>query len=365
MSENQEASAVSAEVLDKPRAVREGETLDVASLRRYLDQAAPELVGDIDVQQFPSGHFNLTYLLWVGETDVVMRRPPFGSKVKSAHDMGREHRILSALAKFWNKAPRPLAFCQDEAVLGAEFYIMQRIPGIILRKDLPSILALGPERMRRLCEALVDTLVELHGLDYSAAGLGDLGRPQGYVQRQVAGWTKRYHGSRTDDLPVVEQVAQWLDVSKPAEAAASLIHNDFKLDNLVLDPADPTRVIGVLDWEMSTIGCPLMDLGTTLSYWVDSSDPDFMEAARVGPTNVPGAFTRRELVARYQEKSGREVKDPLFYYVFGLFKTAVVLQQIYYRFKQGLTKDERFGALIYGVQGLCHRAATAIETASY
>jgi aminoglycoside phosphotransferase (APT) family kinase protein len=353
------------DVLDEARSVRQGEELDVAALRSYLDEVAPELKGEIQVQQFPSGHSNLTYLLRVGDRDLVMRRPPFGSKVKNAHDMGREHSILSALERVWDKAPKPLVYCEDESVLGAKFYLMERIRGTILRKEIPAGLDLGPDKLRRLCETFVDNQVAMHALDYSAAGLGELGRPQGYVERQVAGWTKRYYGSQTDDLPTVVQVAEWLDAHKPPEAGASLIHNDYKLDNIVLDPTDPTRIIGVLDWEMSTIGCPLMDLGTTLSYWVDVSDPPFMEAARTGPTNVPGAMTRKELVERYQEKSGREVKNPAFYYVFGLFKTAVVLQQIYYRYKQGLTKDERFAAMIYGVQGLAQRAVTAIETSTF
>jgi aminoglycoside phosphotransferase (APT) family kinase protein len=352
-------------VLDEARTVREGEELDLAALRRYLDAVAPELTGEIQVQQFPSGHSNLTYLLRVGDRDLVMRRPPFGSKVKNAHDMGREHTILSALQRVWDKAPKPLLYCEDEAVLGAKFYLMERVRGTILRKEIPPGLGLDAAGLRRLCESFVDNFVAMHALDYRAAGLDALGKPEGYVERQVSGWTKRYYGSQTDDLPVVVQVAEWLAANKPAEAGASLIHNDYKLDNIVLDPADPTRILGVLDWEMSTIGCPLMDLGTTLSYWVDTSDPPFMEAARTGPTNVEGAMTRRELVERYQQQSGREVKNPVFYYAFGLFKTAVVLQQIYYRYKQGLTKDERFGAMIYGVQGLTQRAADAIETSTY
>jgi aminoglycoside phosphotransferase (APT) family kinase protein len=207
---------------------------------------------------------------------------------------------------------------------------------------------------------LIDNLVRLHAVDYHAAGLADLGKPQGYVERQVRGWTERYAGSKTDDIESVEQVAAWLAERMPADNPASLIHNDYKLDNVVLDPQEPPRIIGVLDWEMSTLGDPLMDLGTTLSYWVEAEDSPQMQVVRWGPTALPGAMTRAELAARYAEQSGRDVSGVLFYYCFGLFKTAVVIQQIYYRYKQGLTKDERFAPLIHGVRVLCDRASEAI-----
>ena len=345
--------------IDAPSAPREGETLDGAKLEAYLHGAVAGFAGPITVAQFPKGHSNLTYLVTSPTHELVLRRPPFGSKVKSAHDMGREHRILSRLAGHY-PAPKPLALCEDEAVLGATFYVMERTRGVILRKDLPPDLALSPADVRRLDEGLIDRLVELHALPYAAIGLGDLGKPEGYVERQIAGWTKRYAASRTDDVPAVDEVAAWLEAHRPPDVAPTLIHNDFKLDNVVLAPDDPTRIIAVLDWEMSTIGDPLMDLGTTLSYWLDPDDDDALQTIRWAPTTVAGSLTRRELAARYAERSGRDLTNVLFYYAFGLFKTSVVLQQIYYRYKQGLTKDPRFGALILGVHVLATTASQAI-----
>ena len=311
------------------------------------------------VTQFPKGHSNLTYLVGSPTHELVLRRPPFGSKVKTAHDMGREHRILSRLAGHY-PAPKPVAFCEDESVIGAQFYAMERMRGIILRKDLPPSLTMSAAQIRALDEALIDRQIELHSLDYRAIGLGDLGKPEGYVERQVTGWTKRYDASRTDDIPAITSVAAWLAAHLPSEGSATLIHNDYKLDNVVLDADDPTKIIGVLDWEMSTIGDPLMDLGTTLSYWMEPGDSDELQMIRWAPTTVPGSLTRKELAARYAEKTGRDLSKVLFYYAFGLFKTAVVLQQIYYRFKQGLTKDPRFGALIMGVHVLSTTAEKAI-----
>ncbi len=352
-------------VIDSARAIRSGEELDLVGLRRYFDQHVPSLTGEISVSQFPSGHSNLTYLLTVGDRDVVLRRPPFGTKVKSAHDMGREYKVLTALAPTTGMAPQPIAYTEDESYIGAKFYVMERIAGVILRKHVPEGVDLNPTAMKRLCEAFVDRLVGLHELDYQQIGLGDLGKPEGYVARQVEGWTKRYEGSQTDDLPRVLEVAKWLAANQPGDSGAALIHNDYKLDNLLLDPKDPTRIIGLLDWEMSTIGDPLMDLGTAISYWVEANDNPVLQVFAAGPTAHPGAFTRKQIVERYAQKSGRHIANPVFYYAFGLFKTAVVIQQIYYRYKQGLTQDPRFAGFIHGVDGLTQVAATAIETNTY
>jgi aminoglycoside phosphotransferase (APT) family kinase protein len=357
----QEDGVVS-EHLDRPGTVRSGEELDFEPLAQYLRQelALGELT-TLTIEQFPSGHSNLTYLVHADGTDYVLRRPPFGSKVKSAHDMGREYRVLSKLHAVYPLAPEPLLFCEDESVLGAKFYVMRRVRGIILRKEAPPGLGLGPKEVRALHENLIDNLVTLHAVDYEAAGLGDLGKPAGYVQRQVSGWTQRYFAAQTDEIASVEQLAGWLSERMPGESGAALIHNDYKLDNVVLDPNQPTRIIGVLDWEMSTIGDPLMDLGTSLSYWVEAGDPDEFQLVRWGPTAMPGSMSRTELAARYADKSGRDVSNVLYYYVYGLFKTAVVLQQIYFRYKQGLTADERFAMLIHGVRVLANRGAQAIE----
>jgi aminoglycoside phosphotransferase (APT) family kinase protein len=346
--------------IDDAARPRSGEEIDPAVLGPYLEEHLG-ITGPVEVRQFPKGHSNLTYLIKAGDRELILRRPPFGSKVKTAHDMGREHRILDRLSPVYPRAPKPLLYCDDESVLGAKFYVMERLRGIILRKDPPHDLVMSAEQIRKLHTALIDGLAELHQLDYAAAGLADLGKPEGYVERQVTGWTKRYDGSRTDDIPAVDGIAKWLAERIPEESGAALIHNDYKLDNVVLDPGDPTRIVGVLDWEMSTLGDPLMDLGTSLSYWVEASDPDTLQLVRWGPTTVPGSMTRRELVERYAERTGRDVSGIVFYYCFGLFKTAVVLQQIYYRYKQGLTKDERFAALIMAVNVLADAAVHAAD----
>jgi aminoglycoside phosphotransferase (APT) family kinase protein len=314
----------------------------------------------VRVEQFPGGHSNLTYLVHVDGREAVLRRPPYGSKVKSAHDMGREFTVLSRLGGVYGRAPRVIAFCEDESLLGAKFYLMERVCGVILRRRLPAGLALDPPLVRRLSESFVDGLVDLHAVDWSAAGLGTFGRPEGYVERQVSGWTGRYRDSQTDDVPEMDEAAGWLSTHLPAPSGVAIIHNDYKYDNLVLDPADLTRVRGLLDWEMSALGDPLMDLGTALCYWVEAGDPADVQALAFGPTALPGSLTRRELVERYAERSGRPVRNPDFYYCFGLFKTAVVVQQIYYRYRQGLTKDPRFASMIDGVRTLARQAAGAI-----
>jgi aminoglycoside phosphotransferase (APT) family kinase protein len=352
------------DLIDRTKPVRPGEELDLAKLEAFLATQIPDLAKPLVVEQFPSGHSNLTYLLKAGDRELVLRRPPFGSKVKTAHDMGREHRILSRLHAVYPKAPKPLAYTEDPAILGAPFYVMERIKGLILRRGVPQGLELSPERARALSEATLDGLIELHALDYEKAGLGDLGKPAGYVVRQVTGWTKRWHDSKTDDVPDIDRIAAWLAErmdAVSAKSSAALIHNDWKFDNLVLDPSDPTKIIGVLDWEMSTIGDPLMDLGTALSYWVQADDQDELKMFAFGPTYLPGSMTREELAARYQEKTGRDTREILFHFCFALFKLAVVAQQIYYRYKQGLTKDERFAMMIVGVRLLGAQAVRAAE----
>jgi aminoglycoside phosphotransferase (APT) family kinase protein len=349
-------------MLDSTRPVRPGEELDLVRLEPYLRAHLPNLTGPLVVEQFSSGYSNLTYLLSSGTNGWVLRRPPFGNVVKSAHDMGREHRILSALNAAYPLAPRAFLYCADETILGAPFYVMERRKGVILRQKPPTEVALDPPTARRLGERFVDNLARLHGIDYTAAGLGDLGKPVGYVARQVTGWIKRYYDAQTDDLPAVERAAAWLADHQPLESSAALIHNDYKYDNLVLDPGDLTRIIAVLDWEMATIGDPLMDLGTTLGYWVEAKDPEPLRASAFGPTALPGSLTRRELVERYGSITGRDSSGMLFYYVFGLFKIAVIGQQIYARYKRGLTKDERFAGLIHLNRLLGDQAIRAMDS---
>jgi len=323
--------------LDKTQPVREDEKLDLHRLGPYLHQQFPELPGPLTVEQFPHGHSNLTYLLRLGVREMVLRRPPFGNQVKTAHDMSREYRVLSRLSKVYPPAPAPYLYCEDESILGAPFYVMERRQGIVLRKALPRGLQLDRVTTRRLSESLIDNFARLHTLDYKAAGLGDLGKPAGYVQRQVTGWTERYRKAQTEDVPAMDQLAGWLARNMPPERGAALIHNDYKFDNLLLDPHDLPHIIAVLDWEMATIGDPLMDLGTSIAYWVEAGDPELLQAFVVGPTRFPGSLTRRELVERYHAKTGFDVSNMLYYYCFGLFKTAVIIQQIYARYARGFT----------------------------
>lgn len=343
---------------DQPAPIRPGEELDIARLQAYLLENLPGAEGRLEVLQFPSGFSNLTYLLRLGEQELVLRRPPFGANIKTAHDMAREYRILSALKPVYPKVPRPLLYCADEGVLGAPFYLMERLHGVILRTQPPP--GLTPERMRRICEAALEALVELHSLDYQKAGLGDLGRPEGYVERQVRGWTERYQKARTEEIPGMEQAMEWLAVHTPPGSSAALIHNDFKYDNLLLNPADLTQVVAVLDWEMATLGDPLMDLGTALGYWAEPDDPPGLK--RFGLTHLPGNLRRAELVAAYAARSGRNVDNIVFYYVFGLFKVGVIMQQIFFRYQKGYTRDQRFAVLIHLIREIGQKIQKAIAT---
>jgi aminoglycoside phosphotransferase (APT) family kinase protein len=349
------------EWLDRPQPVRPGEELDVGRLAPYLRQALGRPGGPVEVEQFRGGHSNLTYLVRVDAREAVLRRPPFGSTVKTAHDMGREFRVLSRLSPAYSRAPRVIAYCDDESLLGAPFYLMERLAGVILRRQLPPGLRLGVDTARRLSEAAVHGLADLHAIDPGVVGLSDLGRPEGYCERQVTGWTRRYRDAQTDDVPDLETVAAWLAAHLPTSGSATLIHNDYKYDNLVLDPADLTRVAGVLDWEMATLGDPLMDLGTMLCYWVEPGDPPDLQALAGGPTAAPGSLTRAEIVERYASRTGRKVADITFYYAFGLFKTAVVVQQIYARYRRGATRDERFAGMIDNVRSLARQARASLE----
>jgi aminoglycoside phosphotransferase (APT) family kinase protein len=341
--------------------VRAGEELPVDRLAEYLSRHLSDAGGSVVVEQFPHGYSNLTYLVRMGERELVLRRPPFGNEVATAHDMGREYRILSRLQGIYAAAPRPELYCDDASVIGAPFYVMERRRGLILRKTLPDGMTVSPELARHMACALIDNLAALHGIDFARAGLADLGKPEGYVQRQVGGWSKRYAEARTSDVPSLERVAEWLPRNAPAEAGAALIHNDYKYDNVMLDADDPTKIVAVLDWEMATIGDPLMDLGTSLAYWVEARDPAALRHAAFGPTALPGSLTRREVVERYAAQTGRLVEEPLFYYVFGLFKLAVIVQQIYARYVRGKTSDARFARLDQLVALLGDQANRALE----
>jgi len=347
--------------------VREGEELDLARLAEWLKSGlGPQASGlspeQLRVEQYPRGHSNLTYLVHVGEHSWVLRRPPAGSKVHSAHDMVREARLLEKLHPVFPLAPHVVAVCEDAAVIGAPFYLMDPVRGAILRGAAPKV-ELSPAEVRAMNAAFVRTLVSLHAVDFRAAGLP--GKPEGYVRRQVEGWTRRWHDARTEQIPDVDEIGRWLLERLPPERGAAFLHNDFKLDNLVLDPDDPSRVVGVLDWEMSTAGDPLMDLGTAVGYWVEVTDPEPLKAFAFGPTFLPGSYTRAELISEYTRLSGRDTSGMLFYSCFALFKLAVVAQQIYKRYLEGLTRDERFAALGMGVQILARSAVEAAARGSF
>jgi aminoglycoside phosphotransferase (APT) family kinase protein len=339
---------------------RKGEVLDTAKVEAFLRDMVPGLAGIMSIRQFPSGHSNLTYLISMGQREMVLRRPPLGTKAKTAHDMSREYRILKALGPVFPYCPRLLAYTDDPDVMGCSFYVMERIQGIILRRDIPTSLNLSPGDVTRLCENLLKVLNELHRVDYREIGLEDFGKPEGYVQRQVAGWSRRYRASRTPDVPECEDVMTWLAEKMPPDTdRPCLIHNDFKFDNVVLDPGNPLNIIGVLDWEMATLGDPLMDLGGSLSYWIEHGDPEELQLARMLPTNADGALTRREMAAHYQALSGRTMQHYDFYRCFGLFKLAGIAQQIYYRYYHGQTQDQRFQRFGYLV-GILEKAARKI-----
>ncbi|HEY6779943.1 MAG TPA: phosphotransferase family protein, partial [Thermoleophilaceae bacterium] len=323
------------------RPVRAEDAFDLPAVVSWLRAEVPGLPdGEPAVRQFSGGASNLTYLLRYPGRDLILRRPPPGTKAGSAHDMRREHRIQSALAPHYPYVPAMVALCTDEHVLGSDFYVMERIEGVIPRSAMPPQVDAGdPALMRALGERYVDLLAELHAIDPDTAGLTDLGRGPGYVARQVAGWSERYTRARTWNVPSFKRVMRWLDANQPADVATCVIHNDFRLDNLVLDPTDPVQVRGVLDWELATIGDPLMDLGSALAYWVEAGDGFGMQRFRRQPSQLAGMPTRRELVERYRAATGRATEQWAFYEVYGLFRLAGIAQQIYYRYHHKQTRN--------------------------
>ncbi|MFN2413366.1 MAG: phosphotransferase family protein [Pyrinomonadaceae bacterium] len=322
--------------------VRHGEELPIDRLADFL-QASSGLKGPVEIKQFPAGSSNLTYSVKFGADEFVLRRPPFGNKVKTAHDMRREFEVLSKLSAVYQPAPKPILFCGDDSVIGSEFFLMERRRGLIIRGQAPKALE-SPQLQRAVCESFVENLAALHELDYNAADLTDLGHPAGYCRRQVEGWTNRYSAAKTHEWPELENAIIWLNENIPPESGASLIHNDYKFDNIMLDPDDLTKITAVLDWEMVTIGDPLMDLGTTLGYWMSRDAGDEMLRMPFNPRVLMENIPRDKLVEMYAAAAGRDVSNVLFYYIFGTFKIAVIAQQIYARFARGSTQDGRFAA---------------------
>ncbi|HET6298315.1 MAG TPA: phosphotransferase family protein [Kribbella sp.] len=327
--------------VDGARGVREEDAFDVGAVDAWLRTQSVVPEGLPEVQQFSGGASNLTYLLRYSDHDLILRRPPVGTKAKSAHDMGREYKIQAQLAPVFPHVPKMVAYCNDEAVLGSEFYVMERIAGTIPRRSELGV-DLTPEQTRELCYALIDTLIDLHQVDPAEAGLADLGRGDGYVERQVFGWSGRYGKAKTWNVPSFDKVMAWLEANRPPDVRTCVIHNDFRLDNVVLGPENPLDVVGVLDWELATLGDPLMDLGSALAYWVQADDDWAFRRFRLQPSDLPGMISRDEIVRYYCEKTGLEPANWKFYEVFGLFKLAVICQQIYYRYHHKQTHNPRF-----------------------
>ena len=343
--------------------VREGEGFDPEAVEGVLREKIDGLPeGKLEVEQFPSGASNLTYLLRIGDWEGVLRRPPLGPVPPKAHDMGRESGILSKLNAAYPLAPKPYFFTDDEGIIGAPFYVMERRTGVVLDDSFPEGVEPDEGLCRGISRTVVDTLVELHAVDPDGAGLGDLGRPEGFLVRQTEGWIGRYDKAKTDEIDEVEPLTNWLAANVPESPPPTVIHNDYKLNNLVLNPDDLTDVRAVLDWEMTTVGDPLFDLAVSLSYWTEPGDPDDLKAVMPTVTSTPGFMTRRELIDLYAERSGRDLSEMHWYVVFGYFKLAGILQQIFARWKNGQTQDERFATFGDRVRTLILHAETLSHT---
>jgi aminoglycoside phosphotransferase (APT) family kinase protein len=345
--------------------VREGEALPEEALKKYLQEI--KLINSVEselfVQQFTHGFSNLTYLLQIENKEFVLRKPPKGA-IKRGHDMNREFKVQSAVHKAYSKVPKMYGFSDDETILGSDFYIMEKVEGVILNYKEAKQRNIPEKDYKNIANSWLDALVELHNVDYNAIGLADLGKPDGYVQRQISNWGKQYLKAKTDEYPEAEMVMNWMEEHQPKEYDHCLIHNDFKYDNVVFKDDSWQEVSAVLDWEMATLGDPLMDLGTSLGYWTVATDHDFVKQGIPSPTVFEGNPTRSEIAEMYAQKSGRNVDNLIFYYVFGLFKIAVIAQQIYYRFEKGWTTDPRFANLNKAAELCCKIALKAIKTKS-
>ncbi|MFB6895627.1 phosphotransferase family protein [Streptomyces hydrogenans] len=347
-------------------AVRAEDAFDIEGTHAWLTQQVENISGPApDVVQFTGGASNLTYLLSYPhlDTELILRRPPAGKKASSAHDMAREYRVQKALKPAFPLVPTVRALCQDPSVMGADFYVMDKVPGLILRGRLPNGMDLPPEKARSLSEAFIDTLADLHQVNPVEAGLADLGKGQGYVRRQVEGWTRRYAQARTWNTPSFRHVTAWLADHQPGDAATCIVHNDWRLDNLVLDEKS-LQVTGVLDWELATLGDPLMDLGSAMAYWVQADDGRMARAMRRQPSHLPGMLTRAQIVERYCARTGLSAENWPFYEVFGLFRLAVIAQQIYYRYHHKQTRNPAFRNLWMAVNYLDRRCRATIRRTS-
>ena len=341
---------------------REGEELNADALKKYLFQQ--KLISsenlNIEISQFSNGFSNLTYLLEIDNKSMVLRRPPKGA-IKRGHDMGREFKVLSQLNQHFDKAPQAFCFEKSGTVLDAPFYIMEKIEGVIVNYKIAKEREITSHEFKQISDSWLDAFVEFHQLDFNEVGLSDLGKPEGYVERQVANWSRQYLRAATQEIPEAHFVMQWMHKNQPKEYNHSLIHNDFKYDNIVLNENDWSQVNAILDWEMCTLGDPLMDLGTSIAYWTMDSDGPAKSMGIPSPTILPGNPGRTELVNAYAVKSGRAINNLVFYYVYGLFKIAVIVQQIFYRYNKGLTQDKKFAKLNEVCAFLCMMATQAID----
>lgn len=333
--------------------VRPDERFDEARLLEYLRGKLPSADESLSVRQFGGGKANLTYLLRFGhQREYVLRRPPLGPYAPSAHDMGREFRVLSVLHRAFPLVPRAYHYCDDEDIIGAPFFVMERCKGVVVRDSLPARLASDSAAPRRMSEALVDALAAFHAVDYDALGLSDLGRPVGFIKRQVEGWNRRWQAAKSADDGRVDAIYGWLSAEQPESNYFSLVHNDYKLDNIMFSHDDPARIVAIFDWDMCTLGDPLSDLGMLLTYWTQPDDPPFVKAIGTMPAGDYAFFRRDEILARYAEKSGRDLRAMRFYHVLGVFRLLVILQQIYIRYQSGFTQDKRFANLGDSVEAL-------------
>lgn len=343
--------------------VRKGEELHEVKLKQFLQQQ--ELISSMEsellVKQFTHGYSNLTYLLSIEEKEYVLRKPPIGA-IKRGHDMSREFKVQSGVQKGFSKVPKMFVYSDDASILGSEFYIMEKVEGIILNYKEAHKRNIQPDEYKTIANSWLDTFVELHQLDYQAVGLSELGRPEGYVERQVTNWGKQYLKAATEDVPEATMVMRWMQECQPKTYDHCLIHNDYKYDNVVFGDSSWKEITAVLDWEMATLGDPLMDLGTSLGYWTVATDHDFVKQGIPSPTIFEGNPIRSEVVELYAQKSGRDIQNMVFYYAFGLFKIAVIAQQIYYRYSKGLTTDPRFANLNKAAELCCKLALKSIKT---
>ncbi len=345
---------------DETISIRAGEAFDFSLVEHYARthiSACREEPGTLQVRQFPAGASNLTYLLQLGSWEGVLRRPPFGPVPPKAHDMQREASLLEQISPLFPLAPRPYAFSNDLSIMNVPFYIMERRTGFVLNNTFPVGVTPTPELCRQISLAVVETLVQIHAIDWQHSDLSAFGHPEGFLARQVKSWIERYFRSQTDAIPEVEPLTNWLNAHIPNSPAATLIHNDFKLNNMLLATDDLTKPVAVLDWEMATIGDPLFDLAVSLSYWVTSTDPQTLQNILPSVTPLPGFISRQEFMDLYAQKSGRDLSSMNFYMAFAYFKLAVIVQQIYARWKRGQTQDERFATFGTHVHALITHAA--------